>query len=398
MGGVVANQGRIRVSAKDFWHVVGWAFNCSVVYPKRWKYWKAWLGYMLDVLDADWEEREAEDREGGLASTQSSDMSQSMLQESMLVKYLADSNGRTTAVRRVVAAVFAAGSLDDLRSYPEVFQNETREAQEQNGQKRKRVDSIKPGFGGFGDINMDLFSSSPPTDQTFDSSQNSVEEDATTDPWMAYPESIFLRQRILVMVCQLTYQYQNQNHNRQANSPQLSRLSATLPETFIPFRDLYDMYTTHARSLPLPAFSLLFSPSSLSALPSEVLVSLSRLVLSRLTPACRMPVEDADGITQGVLERYILPSVATTSSMADNARVSILVECLFRLFLKTCMPAHTPALDDAVEKGVRRREKKGRIDRRRKSNVGEEEEGEWLAASAGRLRRLVEWVGSCSGE
>jgi hypothetical protein len=59
MEGVVANQGRVRRCAKDFWHVVGWAFNCSVAYPKRWKYWKVWLGYMLDVIEGDWEEREA---------------------------------------------------------------------------------------------------------------------------------------------------------------------------------------------------------------------------------------------------------------------------------------------------------------------------------------------------
>lgn len=204
MEGVVANQGRVRRCAKDFWHVVGWAFNCSVAYPKRWKYWKVWLGYMLDVIEGDWEEREAEDREGDrqpLESTQSTDMSHSALQESLLVRYLSGATGRSSGMKRVVGAVFAAGSADDLRAYPEVFPNETRDVQAQNGQKRKRVDSINPEFGGLDDVNVDemAFDSSQ-TDQPVDSSQNSSEEEVAVDPWMAYPESIFLRQRILVMV------------------------------------------------------------------------------------------------------------------------------------------------------------------------------------------------------
>lgn len=205
MGGVVANQGRIRRCAKDFWHVVGWAFNCSVVHPKRWRYWKVWLGYMLDVIQADWDEREVENKRREPEFPQSSldsDTKQSMLYESLLVKYLADVKGRTSSVKRVVGAVFAAGSQDDLRLYPEVFPNETREVQVQNGQKRKRVDSMKPDFGGFGDGDIDdiAFDSSQPTDQTADSSQSSAEEEATTDPWLAYPESVLLRQRILTMV------------------------------------------------------------------------------------------------------------------------------------------------------------------------------------------------------
>jgi hypothetical protein len=205
MGGVVANQGRIRRCAKDFWHVVGWAFNCSVAHPKRWKYWKIWLGYILDVIEADWEEREREDREKGLGisqSTQDSDTtSQSTLQESLLAKYLAGLKGSTSSMKRVVGAVFAAGSPDDLRSYPEVFLNETREVQTQNGQKRKRMDNTAPDFGGFDDVDIDdiAFYSSQP-DQTTDSSQNSFEQEAPTDPWIAYPESVFLRQRILTMV------------------------------------------------------------------------------------------------------------------------------------------------------------------------------------------------------
>lgn len=154
----------------------------------------------------------------------------------------------------------------------------------------------------------------------------------------------------------------------------------------------------HAKFLPLPAFSLLFSPSALSALPSDVLVSFARLVLARLSPGSapsRADADvDADGITQTVLERAILPCAAATSSIADNARVSVLAESLFRLYLKMCAARRSPELGAAVEKGVKAREAKAKIDRRKKDNSAEEKDAEWLAASGRRLRRLVEWVES----
>jgi hypothetical protein len=157
---------------------------------------------MLDVLDADWEEREAEDREGPPPSSESAQgpdiVCLSMRQNSLLVKYLSGTKGRSTGVKRVVGAVFAAGGVDDLRAYPEVFPNETQEGPARNGQKRKRVDSIIPQSIGFDDDTEATFDSSQPTDDAQDSSQHGEEE--ATDPWMAFPESVILRQRLLVMV------------------------------------------------------------------------------------------------------------------------------------------------------------------------------------------------------
>jgi hypothetical protein len=162
------------------------------------------------------------------------------------------------------------------------------------------------------------------------------------------------------------------------------------------------MYSAAAKSLPLPAFSLFFSTSALSGLPSDIFVSLARLLLVRLsasTASRPQPVsaDDADGITQGILERLILPSVAATSSTADNARVSILIESLFRLFLKSCTASRTLDLENAVESGIRAREAKAKSDRRRRDNRDDERDRVWLSASGGRLRTLVEWVGSQEG-
>lgn len=147
----------------------------------------------------------------------------------------------------------------------------------------------------------------------------------------------------------------------------------------------------NAKTLPLPAFSLLFSPSTSSALPAKVFVTLARLVLERLSPHAAPECSTA-GITQEVLELGVLPRVASTSSPADNARVSILAESLFRLFLKMCQLQHRPALNAAIETGVRGREAKAKIDRRRKDSSADEKDREWLVASSHRLRRLAVWA------
>lgn len=139
--GIVANQGRIRMCAKDFWHVVGWALNCSIVYPKRWKYWKAWLDFMLDVLDADWKEREEKDNhavETRITGDKKEKTKHTHVRKSLLMQYLSDVKGRSSSVKRIVGAVFADGGEEDLKAYPEVFPNETTEIKPPNGHKRKR--------------------------------------------------------------------------------------------------------------------------------------------------------------------------------------------------------------------------------------------------------------------
>ena len=183
------NKGRIRTCATDFWHIVGWAFNCSVVHRKRWKYWKVWLDYMLDVLDADWIEREGQDEVDGLAEDAFKNR-----KNSLLVKYLSGVYSRSSALKRVVGSIFVDGGPEDLKAYPEIFANETLELKVQNGQKRKREND----FGGLAEEEDDLeFDSGtpPPSQETDDGNWTSG-----PDPWIGGPDSIKLRQRILTLV------------------------------------------------------------------------------------------------------------------------------------------------------------------------------------------------------
>src|SRR5699024_5024712 len=61
--GRMANEGSVWCRGQDFWSTVGWAFNTATLHPHRWRYWRVWLEYMIDVLEADWTERERLDRE-----------------------------------------------------------------------------------------------------------------------------------------------------------------------------------------------------------------------------------------------------------------------------------------------------------------------------------------------
>jgi hypothetical protein len=206
MKGVIANNGRIRKCAKDFWHMVGWAFNCSVKHPKRWKYWKVWLDFMLDVLDADWKEREAQDRE-----TQADPEDQFVhktVRQSLLVQYLSDTRGRSSAVKRVVRSAFADGGPDSLREFPEVFPNETRELKVQTGQKRKRG-GVEHRFGDYDDDEAESgIESSDLADQIEEHFQEDGEDTMPSiDRWLGGTESIHLRQRVITLVSTFTFVY-----------------------------------------------------------------------------------------------------------------------------------------------------------------------------------------------
>jgi hypothetical protein len=178
-----------------------------VKYPKRWKYWKVWLDYMLDVLDADWYEREAQDTNAYTSSprkdSDSEEQTFSSRERSLLVEYLSDSKGRSSALKRVVRSVFANGSDESIREFPEIWENETKEVKHHSGQKRKRGNSKERGFGDYDDEEeTSAFSSSEPSDRTPDPSQDSDDTTEATaqDPWLGGPECIGLRQRLLTLV------------------------------------------------------------------------------------------------------------------------------------------------------------------------------------------------------
>ncbi|RFU34507.1 hypothetical protein B7463_g1826, partial [Scytalidium lignicola] len=386
--GGVANEDSIRNRAQDFWHLVGWAFNSSVNNPRRWRYWKIWLEYMLDVLDRDWIERESRDRETGQSSFGSGidpedEQPESMLAKSLLIRYLSDVRGSSSAIRRVVRAAFANGGPDDLRAYPEIFKEETKDSEIQANQKGKRQYEYQARLS-WESANNDEDVAMSSRVSEFGESCYTYSDDETAMTARAAilggAESIGLRQRVLAL---------------------LSRASAVLPEQFAPLKDVYDIYYEGVRNLPLKAFSFFISPSSVSRFPDSVLVTLIQLVLNHLTQNLgsrvqRIAHRSDDTLSQSVLESRYLPFCANTSSADDNAKVSILVENLFRLFLKSCTVYYTPTLEAAIEEGILARERRIKIDKRKKETHTRKMDAEYsmicLRASGTRLRSLLAWV------
>ncbi|TVY34668.1 hypothetical protein LOCC1_G007357 [Lachnellula occidentalis] len=191
--GVIANKGRLRNCAKDFWHIVGWAFNCSVMYPKRWQYWKVYLDYMLDVLDADWKERERLDREG--MDGVDGECDYNMVRKGLLMQYLSGVGENSSAMRRVVRSVFADAGPDSLNEFKEVFDSETKD---NNGQKRKRADTVN--FGGYDDDDECADGYSSPVRADEEDEDDDEMHIPLVDPYLGGTESIALRQRVLSLV------------------------------------------------------------------------------------------------------------------------------------------------------------------------------------------------------
>lgn len=197
--------------AKDFWQIVGWSFNCSVRYPKRWRYWKVLLEYLLDVLDADWHERETMDETTFNAQINQNQGNEEispgheMLQDSLLVQYLGVSgqNRNGTAVRRIIKAAFADGSTQSMNAYPEIFENETKDIKKDESQKRKWEDSKSTKEMGFGDFDEeeegDLASDTSEGQEEVAPKQNKTGS-PTYSSNIGDPDSIRLRQRVITLV------------------------------------------------------------------------------------------------------------------------------------------------------------------------------------------------------
>ena len=117
----IATRGSIWQCAEDFWHVVGWAFNCSAAWKKRWERWELWLDFMLDVLNGDFDERQ---RQAKVA--RNGHDAQELLKESLVLQYLLSCDTHT-ARRRVMRAIFANGTVKSMNEFKHVFRNETKE-------------------------------------------------------------------------------------------------------------------------------------------------------------------------------------------------------------------------------------------------------------------------------
>ncbi|KAI1333506.1 hypothetical protein F5Y15DRAFT_405052 [Xylariaceae sp. FL0016] len=366
---------------RDFFSVVGWAFNCSVLYPDRWRYWRNWLDFMTELLQNDLEERLRLDNENG-----DEDMTQ--LRDSILAGYIAQRSGRSgIGIKWIMKTIFADGSKSASSLFQEIWHKEHKGSSVQAMNKRKR-DKVNIESGDFGAWmeNESVYSSQasePPTPQKRRTNSANLDQNDFQALEPAFVESIPLRQRLFSMLSYLCYH---------------------LSQPPLDFTELYESFETTIKQLPLPIFTA-FINGTTSTLRPEVQVTVMRNVTELFMPSNALSLEKVDrakaesgAVTPEIIERCFLPYPANTVTAEDNAKVSALLEELLRLPLDDT-ESFSHGLSAAVEKGVKAREAKARKKKTRGNYGGDDPDAEArtvLEMSGQRLLLMAEMIAELS--
>ena len=298
----------------------------------------------------------------------------------MIVKAVSSGGVSTGRERKIFRAIFADGSTRPLAEFPEIWKYETRE-RKKDADVRKAAAKIDIEADNYGDYmdeddrESDLEDNEPdPSHVPADSavhSPHSIDDASSPSLDLAEPlggmPAIHLRLRILAL---------------------LSTVSIRLPN-LTPLPIFYDLYLEPVRPLPLPPFFLLISPSNLRFFSLPAASSLTQHILRSLLSSSA-PLPRSDDLTQDLLQHSFLPYAANTSSLPDNAKVSLCVETLLRLLDRHVGLAWTPGLQDAMEIGIAARESKAKRDGRKKRVDADDEARAWLRASAQRIQSVVQ--------
>ncbi|KAI5257918.1 hypothetical protein E4T42_00831 [Aureobasidium subglaciale] len=380
----LSNKGAIWNLAEDFWAVVGWAFNCSCQYPKRWERWRPWLEFMFDALEDDLQERasmaEPLKKDGKEAAANT------LLSESLIAQYCLTVGDGRAGKRRVMRAILANGCKKDLDEFHEIWKNETKPPKEKKQEElvpRKKIDFENEEYGDYMDMDEseeeeeDL----PPTPKATTSGRHSrrrarpssatpdADEEGESSVSSDYGgfQAIQLRQRLIALT---SFHYQH---------------------AFMEAEDCFDLVTEFIRPLPLDIFTLFVTPSS----PWLVPHSHASLCQNLLRPiiSSEAPTYHADTMTQIEFEKHFLPYPANYTNYVENARVSLLVEALLRLLFRHSALIVNDSLKKKLDEGIKAREVKARSGGRKLVGLKEAEEEKavkMLANSAMRMKMVVQ--------
>ncbi|KAF2493231.1 hypothetical protein BU16DRAFT_563404 [Lophium mytilinum] len=387
----VANAGSIWARAEDFWHIVGWAFNCSVAHKGRWERWKLWLELMLDIVEADWNKRMP------LFSTASNDDHTTTL----IWRYIAsqDPQSRTTR-RRILRAILADGTSKAMKEFTEVFKDETKERKQDDEAATKVQKPLDIDNDEFGDYDVSDDEDAVMEDtaervwtrpsrkvsrqrESSSSSQDSSEEDEVDsearDPIerLGGMDAIVLRQRLLRLLVDVAAATGHLNKAKNLYSP----------APFSTADDLFDLYTEFLRPLPTSVFSIFLSTSKLDPAAQSRLNTTLLIPLLLTNPSEYYPLPN-----QSQFEEHYLPFAANTHSYGDNAKISLIFESIFIQMMKNDALQPSKGLRVAVENGVAARQAQAYGDARRKQHRTSEEAvaKDILKLSQERLLGLVE--------
>ena len=354
----LANAGSLWARTEDFWQVVGWCFNCSILHKRRWERWNAWLTFMIELLEVDWETREH--GEGDESK-----------EKSLIMKYINSEILTSGRQRKILRAIFADGRTKSVAEFGELWQKETKELKKDTEVKKaEKIDIEADNYGDYMDDEEDeeLEDSSDDSSSAEEPASHSQGSIPNVADDLGGMDSINLRLRLLSL---------------------LSKVSAVLPNDFTDLNTLYDNFLDHIRALSIPTFFLVISPTTLRVFAPAAASSLSQYILRSLI-AASAPLPPNDTLSQDVFEKSYLPYPANTSSIADNTRVSLCVETLLRLLDYHVGLAWTPGLQEAAEAGIKARAAKAKKKQNKRGTDGDGScDGTWLVGSAERIGGVV---------
>ncbi|KAK1987185.1 hypothetical protein LZ30DRAFT_703062 [Colletotrichum cereale] len=361
----LASEDSIWQRAQDFWSVVGWAFNCSRIHPHRWRFWKVWLEFMLQVLETDVYERKRMDEDA--LTSPDAPQEWANMSESILVMYIRQKtdSGRG-ALRMILQAVFADGSTSSMAKFPEVFNKETK-GLASDDRKRKRAATLDIDNDQFGDYFNDPTDSepsdtgSPGTPRT---SRTQTKSGEAIVPVLA--ESMPLRLRLMELMSEVAY---------------------NLPETFMDHNDYATELCRLLKQQPLSFFHQFITDMNVyvqrydGAFKIDLLtIQLDQLLPSGYVDPRKVCKGDGNGIVinADVLEQCYLGTNANTIDSDDNARVALILEGLLHILPAKDIRDASDRLREAVVQGIEAREAKAKGSGRR---------GATTATRAGRGRK-----------
>ncbi|KAL9112244.1 MAG: hypothetical protein Q9227_003362 [Pyrenula ochraceoflavens] len=403
----LAHSGSIWACAEDFWHVVGWVFNCSVRHQERWERWCPWLEFVCQVLEDDWRER-TKGREDGPTIVVNGIMEEEedIPEDALIVQYIRGAAGGSGKVRRIMRAIFADGESKSENEFNEVFRNELKGPKVEGDKVKKRevdvnieadvygdylaadegdessdeqnpapVSSTKRSLrrrGGRNGIQQQAINQEGADNNSNDEAAPGAGRISDQDDHLGSPTSLTLRIRLLSL---------------------LSGVSDLYPSVLGPWPELFTLFVEFIKPLPLPTFSTFVLPSTLSPhFPSRAHTFLCEYLLYRLLEDTSLASDD-EPFTQEKLENWYLPWAAAGAGVVENAKVSLLVESLLRNCARERGLMWSELLRGAVEDGIDSRIEKVEENKGRKGNAakGEDLEYAWavLCESGERMRDLV---------
>ncbi|ODM22797.1 hypothetical protein SI65_00386 [Aspergillus cristatus] len=385
--------------AEDFWHAVGWAFNCSVLHPERWERWQVWLQFMCEVLEDDWNERKRHvEREvsGAGNGKEKKRLRQNILQQSLIFQYIDGSSGSYGRNRRILRAIFADGTSGSVNEFREVFRNELKQLKRDQENIKKREAEVNIDEEQYGDY------------MTKDEDESEEGDGATDNPMTTERRSKRTRRRTRNTTAEqqptatVTTNNTLYSHGtlsllgglpslalRQRLLHLLSAVSESLPDIFTTLEELYHLFIENIRHLPLPIYQSFISPHVLPHFSAAAQTTLCEFLLFRLRESTA-PETEEEYLSQTKLEQCFLPYAASTASVVDNTKMALALEALVMLLAESEMLKVTPELRTAVEDGIMARAERAQdVKRNQSSKQVEDIEWCWLIESGERLLFMI---------